>query len=105
MFVDSVSAFGANFRWDTTDSQCYAERDEDHVIQVSKDRNGSGIRSIGLAAYPTTTATTTFACHGMRGSRYARYSAYTSSLRFLAQSFNLSMGLKLALHPRWWPLQ
>src|SRR6266545_5764397 len=40
----------------------------------------SGIRSIGLNAYATTHAATTFAYHGVRGSRTARYSAYVSRL-------------------------
>src|SRR4030067_3380934 len=52
---------------------------------------GSGIRSIGLNAYPTTTAAKIRAYHGVRGSLYARYRVYTSVFNPFARIFQFSM--------------
>ncbi len=50
-----------------------AQGDQHEVVHVTGDGGyGSGMRSIGLNAYPTTHAAKTLANHGTRGSFYVR---------------------------------
>jgi hypothetical protein len=53
---------------------------------------GSGIKSIGLNAYPTTQRAKALAYHGVRGSRHAKYSVKVSRVSFSAHFFHFAVG-------------